>query len=116
MATERHSAKRYGVRYGRKLRDKIGKLEHERHITNKCPYCHYSKLERPSAGIWHCQKCNAKFTGRAYHVGKKLEGAAATKFASDAIEVPQEIVSEVESSEIEEHSSEEETPKAEAEE
>ncbi len=75
MATERISAKRYGVRYGRKLREKVGKIEQVRRETNVCPYCKYEQqLKRLSAGIFHCLKCNTKFTGRAYYVGRKLEG------------------------------------------
>tara|TARA_B100000315_G_scaffold260489_1_gene322308 strand:- start:1376 stop:1864 length:489 start_codon:yes stop_codon:yes gene_type:complete len=72
MAAERFSAKRYGVRYGRKLRDKIGSLDNEKR-SNICPYCHYKKVDRLSAGIWLCRKCDSKFTGRAYTVGKKVE-------------------------------------------
>ena len=72
MAVERFSSKRYGVRYGRRLRDKVGKLELERR-SDSCPYCHYKKLVRVASGIWLCKKCSSKFTGRAYSVGKKVE-------------------------------------------
>jgi large subunit ribosomal protein L37Ae len=75
MAIEKNSAGRYGVRYGRKLREKIGKIEQIKRDTNTCPYCHYSeKVERQAAGIWYCGKCKSKFTGRAYYIGRKLEG------------------------------------------
>ena len=73
--SKRSSAKRYGIRYGASLRDKIGKLEKERRDTNNCPYCHYRAVVRLAAGIWACRKCNSKFTGRAYSVGKKVEEA-----------------------------------------
>jgi len=72
MAGEKYSSKRYGVRYGRRLRDKVGKIEQERRADN-CPYCHYKKLDRIASGIWFCNKCESKFTGRAYKVGKKVE-------------------------------------------
>ncbi len=73
MATKRISVKRYGVRYGRTLKEKIGKIELEKRATNLCPYCHYRKLSRPAAGIWLCGKCGSKFTGGAYIVGKKVK-------------------------------------------
>jgi len=71
-AAERNSAKRYGVRYGARLRNKISKIEKERRDSNNCPYCHYNSLSRVVMGIWYCKKCKSKFTGRAYAVGKKL--------------------------------------------
>ncbi len=73
MATKRISVKRYGARYGRTLKEKIGKIELEKRASNLCPYCHYRKLSRPAAGIWLCGKCSSKFTGRAYVVGRKVE-------------------------------------------
>ncbi|MBI2664270.1 50S ribosomal protein L37ae [Candidatus Woesearchaeota archaeon] len=71
MAEENVSAKRFGVRYGRKLRDKVGKIDRERR-SNVCPYCHFRQIGRVAAGIWHCNKCGAKFTGRAYSIGSKI--------------------------------------------
>ncbi|MBI2136905.1 hypothetical protein HYU12_00085 [Candidatus Woesearchaeota archaeon] len=73
VVSKRSSAKRYGIRYGARLRDKIGRLEKEKRDTNNCPYCHYRSVERLAAGIWLCTKCNSKFTGRAYYTGKKVE-------------------------------------------
>ena len=74
MAAERISAKRYGVRYGRKLRAKIGKIDREKHQSNTCPFCHYKSVKRLSVGIYLCGKCKNKFADRAYFLGKKLEG------------------------------------------
>jgi len=62
------SVKRFGVRYGTKLKGKIAKIESERHNSTKCPYCHYDKAKRESAGIWLCSKCNSRFTGGAYSI------------------------------------------------
>lgn len=70
-ATRYGSTKRFGVRYGKKLKDKIGKLEEERRLGNKCPYCHKPKIKRVAAGIWECKKCRAKFAGRAYSISQK---------------------------------------------
>ncbi len=73
--SERISAKQYGVRYGRRLKEKIGKIEQARRLSNTCPYCSYKKVERLAVGIWFCNKCQSKFTGRAYVIGKKVEEA-----------------------------------------
>lgn len=64
------SVRRLGSRYGRTLRFKLGKIEAEQRKKHKCPYCNYKKVKRVSAGIWYCKKCGAKFTNKAYTVGK----------------------------------------------
>jgi ribosomal protein L37AE/L43A len=72
-ASKRISSKKYGVRYGRTIRERLGKLEKARRESNQCPYCSYKSLVRVAAGIWSCKKCLVKFTGRAYVVGKKVD-------------------------------------------
>ncbi|MBS3132627.1 50S ribosomal protein L37ae [Candidatus Woesearchaeota archaeon] len=72
MVAEKFSSKRYGVRYGRRLREKVGKLEQERR-SDICPYCRHKKIDRIASGVWFCNKCKSKFTGRAYSVGKKVK-------------------------------------------
>lgn len=62
------SAGRFGVRYGRKIRQKICEVESKQKGWHKCPYCHKQKVKRVSSGIWACKKCGAKFSGRAYTV------------------------------------------------
>lgn len=64
------SVRRLGSRYGRTVRFKLGKIEAEQSKKHKCPYCNYFQVRRVSAGIWHCKKCGAKFTNKAYTVGK----------------------------------------------
>nr|MCK4930314.1 50S ribosomal protein L37ae [Nanoarchaeota archaeon] len=64
------SVRRLGSRYGRTVRFKLGKIEAEQRKKHKCPYCNYVKVRRVSAGIWHCKKCGATFTNKAYTVGK----------------------------------------------
>jgi len=58
--------KRFGVRYGRTVKHKRAKLEREQKKPQVCPYCRRPKAKRLSIGIYHCQKCDSKFTGRAY--------------------------------------------------
>jgi large subunit ribosomal protein L37Ae len=61
---------RYGTRYGRRNKEKVALLEVEQKKSHKCPYCAFPKVGRVSVGIWQCDKCNAKFTSRAYTVSK----------------------------------------------
>jgi large subunit ribosomal protein L37Ae len=64
------SVKRLGTRYGRTVKFKLGKIEAEQRKKHKCPYCNYTKVRRKALGIWHCTKCGATFTNKAYTVGK----------------------------------------------
>jgi len=66
------SVKRFGSRYGKRLRDRYGAIEAEHRKKHECPYCHYEQVKRLSVGIWHCNKCNSKFTSKAYTVSKIL--------------------------------------------
>lgn len=66
------SVKRFGVRYGRKLKERFGKVEMEQRKKQKCPYCSAVRVKRIALGIWNCRKCGAKFTGKAYSVSKKI--------------------------------------------
>jgi len=79
--------KRYGVRYGKRVKDKVDKIYAVRMSDNKCPYCRKRAVKRVSMGIWFCKACKAKFTGGAYSIGKqrtvkreeeKQEGVAET--------------------------------------
>ena len=74
MKTEENlgSVKRFGARYGRKLKVKFSKIEAEQRKLHKCPYCSKTAVKRVAVGIWSCKKCNAKFTGKAYSVAKKI--------------------------------------------
>ena len=64
------SVKRFGARYGRRTREKLAKIEAIQKSKHKCPYCHALKVKRLGMGIWHCRKCGAKFTGKAYSLKK----------------------------------------------
>ena len=74
--TERFSANRYGVRYGRRLREKIGKIEAQKRASNICPFCHYKRVFRVASGIWQCSKCSVKFADRAYFLKSRNEEAS----------------------------------------
>ncbi len=66
------SIKRFGPRYGRKVKEKLAKIEEEQHRLHKGPYCSHTKAKRLAVGIWFCKKCKAKFTGKAYSIKKKI--------------------------------------------
>ena len=66
------SAKRFGARYGSKPKHKFAKIEKEQRKKHRCPYCNNLKVKRIAVGIWHCRKCNSKFTGKAYSVAKPV--------------------------------------------
>ncbi len=82
------SIKRFGARYGRRVKYKVGKVEEERRQSTACPYCLKDKARRISTGIWECTKCDNKFTGRAYVIGKTAQAAKE--------QVEMEIVDDVE--------------------
>ena len=66
------AAKRFGARYGRRLKQKFAEVESMQKQNYPCPYCAYRKVRRLSVGIWQCRKCDSKFTSRAYNVSKKI--------------------------------------------
>ena len=61
---------RFGTRYGRTIREHLADIEAGYRGKHKCPYCNYTQVKRVAAGIWSCNKCNAKFTSRAYQLSK----------------------------------------------
>ena len=89
------SVKRFGARYGRKLKLKFSKIETEQRKLHKCPYCNKIAVKRIAVGIWNCRKCKAKFTGKAYSVSKKI----LIKEAKVMEEEPQIIKEEMEAEE-----------------
>jgi len=60
------SVKRFGARYGRRVKNKFAAIERTLRAKHICPYCKAPKVKRISVGIWGCKKCGAKFTGKAY--------------------------------------------------
>lgn len=66
------SAGRYGVRYGRKTKETVRKIEELQKQKHVCPVCKKKSVKRIAAGIWQCKTCKAKFAGPAY-VPKKVE-------------------------------------------
>jgi len=65
------STKRFGPRYGPRLKNKIAQIEAVQRSRQVCPYCKKKAVKRLSLGIWHCRKCEKKFTGKAYSIKEK---------------------------------------------
>ncbi|MEM5872151.1 MAG: 50S ribosomal protein L37ae [Candidatus Aenigmatarchaeota archaeon] len=63
------TAGRFGVRYGKGVRDRIIEIEKVQKVKHICPQCFKKTLKRISPGIWYCKKCGLKFAGKAYEPG-----------------------------------------------
>ncbi len=67
MTTKRvKSAGRFGVRYGKRIRQLVVDIEQKQKQKHICPYCNKGRVKRLASGIWQCKKCKAKFAGKAY--------------------------------------------------
>lgn len=67
MTTKRvKSAGRFGVRYGKRIRQLVVDIEQKQKQKHQCPYCNKKGVKRIASGIWQCRKCDAKFTGKSY--------------------------------------------------
>ena len=66
------SVKRFGARYGRKVKEKFAEIEALHRKKYKCPYCNQQKVKRVGTGIWECKKCGSRFTSKAFTVAKKI--------------------------------------------
>ncbi len=60
------SVRRFGSRYGRKPKFKLGHIESVTRTSAKCPYCRKPGVKKLAIGIFYCSKCRTKFTGKAY--------------------------------------------------
>ncbi|MFX1302731.1 MAG: 50S ribosomal protein L37ae [Promethearchaeota archaeon] len=59
----------YGARYGSTLRKRARLILEKMKGDIKCPRCETKgTIHRISTGIWHCKKCEARFTGGAYYI------------------------------------------------
>ena len=66
------SVKRFGARYGRRVKHKLAEIEAVQRGKHTCPYCRAQRVKRVAAGIWECRKCKSKFTGKAYTIKKAI--------------------------------------------
>jgi len=57
---------KYGVRYGKNIKQKVIDVERVQKQAHICPNCSRPKIKRLSSGIWTCRLCGIKFAGKAY--------------------------------------------------
>ena len=62
------SAGRFGARYGKRVRDKLVKVETNQRVKQKCPFCEKEGVKRISKGIWECPRCKKKFASNTYYL------------------------------------------------
>ena len=90
------TTRRFGARYGIKIRDKLEKVEALQKAKHKCPICcKIGSIRRLAAGIFTCKRCKNKFTGKAYYLSKaaSLKKIEEGKFIID-VGRPEEAVEE----------------------
>jgi ribosomal protein L37AE/L43A len=87
--------KRFGARYGRRIRQKLGKIEADSRAYHKCPYCHYKNAKKVAVGIFVCSKCKAKFASSAYAPLQKKQEAPVIAQEEETQEEPVEEEEEV---------------------
>lgn len=85
------STKRFGARYGRRVKERFGQVEAARKEKQQCPFCHKTGVKRLAAGIWFCPKCESKFAGAAYTVTRRALTRAAGEVEEEK-EVAKEAV------------------------
>ena len=80
-------------RYGAATRKKWRLIGEKMRGKIKCPRCiTKGSVHRVSTGIWHCRKCDAKFTGGAYNIEtpRGAESFRIAKRKQRELEVPEE--------------------------
>ncbi len=77
------TAGRLGIRYGVGIRKRVRAVDARLNQEIACPFCGFAKIKREAAGLFHCNKCDAKFTGGAYEpqtlVGKTINKMVSQK-------------------------------------
>lgn len=89
---------RFGNKYGSKVRHAVAKIEASSRARHVCPQCLRVTLDRMSAGIWKCRKCNVTIAGGAYSpstVASKIMKGEVEAFAEEAPAVSFEAASPV---------------------
>jgi large subunit ribosomal protein L37Ae len=74
MATPKHlsTIKRFGARYGRRVKERFASVERSQRSKHKCPYCNKVAARFKAVGIWECKNCKSRFTGKAFSPTKKI--------------------------------------------
>jgi large subunit ribosomal protein L37Ae len=83
------STGRFGSRYGVGIKKRVLKVEEKQKNLNPCPFCGFKKINRVAAGLFKCNKCDAKFTGGAYET-ETLSGKSVRKMVSQRVNVTEQ--------------------------
>jgi large subunit ribosomal protein L37Ae len=67
---------RFGARYGRTVRKRVGQIEAEMKQKHLCQNCGSLKVKRISIGVWNCAKCGFTFSGAAYTPSSRIGNTA----------------------------------------
>lgn len=79
------SAGRFGARYGRISRKRVGDIERMMRRDHECPECGEPDVTRQGTGIWQCSSCDHEFAGGAF-VPETPAGMEASRSIEEAIE------------------------------
>lgn len=64
------TARGFGPRYGKKIRERYAQVERKQRKQQKCPFCKKG-AKRSASGIWECKNCGKKFASGAYYLPNK---------------------------------------------
>lgn len=62
------SIKRFGPRYGLRLKQQLAEVEQKQKARQRCPHCRKLAAKRQAAGLWRCKACGLEFAGGAYYL------------------------------------------------
>lgn len=60
------SAGRFGARYGRIARKRVGDIERLMRADHACPSCGDEAVDRRGTGVWECNACGYRFAGGSF--------------------------------------------------
>lgn len=91
------SSKRFGARYGSKIRENVDEAESH---DAECPECG-GELEREAAGIWECRECGIRLAGGSYDqdTGAEESLRRALKVGTEELEAAKEQIEDREEAE-----------------
>jgi large subunit ribosomal protein L37Ae len=61
------TARGFGAKYGKSVREKFGKMESKQRKRQECPFCKRT-AKRISNGIWECKICGKRFASGTYYI------------------------------------------------
>lgn len=83
------SAGRFGARYGRIARKRVGDIERLMRADHACPECADESVTRDGTGVWECTSCGYRFAGGTFlpETPAGMEADRAVKTALEEAEI-----------------------------